>query len=50
MGAFILVEQTVFETKAQTILVVAALALLGVPASGVAQRVLAKYIDTEKHE
>lgn len=47
IGAFILVEQTIFTAKAQTVLVVAGLALLGVPASGVAQRILARYLDAE---
>lgn len=38
LGSFILVWQTVYETSAQIVLVVAGIALLGVPASAKASR------------
>lgn len=47
MGAFILIDQTVIAKSAQTILVVAGMALLGVPASGLAQRLLQRYVDQD---
>jgi hypothetical protein len=45
IGAFILIDQTIVAAAAQTVLVVAGVALLGVPASGLAQRILARYLE-----
>jgi hypothetical protein len=45
VGTGMVVHQTVFAPKAQTILVVAGIALMGVLGSGVAQRALKKLIE-----
>lgn len=45
LGVFILVYETVFATHVEVTLVAAAVALMGVLGSGVAQRVLAKLIE-----
>jgi len=47
-GLGILFHQTVVAPRAQTILVVAAVAMMGVLGSGVAQRALKKLIDEEE--
>lgn len=45
IGTTIVLHQTIFAKQAQTILVVAGLALMGVLGSGVAQRALKKLIE-----
>lgn len=48
LGSFILIYETVFAVKPEIILVVAAVAMMGVLGSGVAQRALRRLIEDEK--
>jgi hypothetical protein len=48
LGVGILVHQTVAAAAAQTVLVVAAVAMMGVLGSGVAQRALKRILEDEK--
>lgn len=48
LGAFILVYETVYASKVEIILVVAAVAMMGVLGSGVAQRALRKIVEDER--
>lgn len=48
LGCFILIHQTVFASRVEVILVVAAVAMMGVLGSGVAQRALKRLIEDEK--
>lgn len=47
LGSFILIYQTVYAAKVEVILVVAAVAMMGVLGSGVAQRALKRVLEDE---
>lgn len=50
LGTFILVYETVFAPRVEIILVVAAIAMMGVLGSGVAQRALKRIIEDEARD